>query len=116
MGWDLADLMNMQTMNDLASIPDEVATDQAFEKQNEAIRSQNATILKLREQNRQLREKFYQLMDDRDGWQAKTESLLETFREYVDEGEIDRNEVNDRYHKRLETKREEVRQRNGSPV
>ena len=116
MALDMSDILNMEAAQNLASIPRNMQTDRMLEEQNEAIRSQNATILKLREQNKQLREKFYELMSARDEWQAREESTIDTVREYVNEGALDRDEFNAKRRKILAQKRIEVPERNGTPA
>ena len=112
MALDMSDILNMEAAQNLASIPRNMQTDRMLEEQNEAIRSQNATILKLREQNKQLREKFYELMDDRDGWQAQALALKDGINEYVDKEKFE--EVKEFVNTSWEKHREEVHEKNRS--
>lgn len=102
----IAEIMNMETMNDLANIPNQVRTQQYIDQQDE-------TIERLQAQYNGLKSKFYELMDDRDGWQAREEATIETARMFVQQGALDRDEFNSIRSKILDQKREEVRIRNG---
>jgi len=120
--WDLADMMQMQTLNNLANIPNEVRQNQyvnelcqCIDEQNESIERQNQYIRDMQNQYAELKAKFYELMNNRDEWQAREEATIETARAYVQQGVLDRDEFNSIRSKHLDQKRVEVPERNGTP-
>jgi len=120
--WDLADMMQMQTLNNLANIPNEVRQNQyvnelcqCIDEQNESIERQNQYIREMQAQYEGLKTKFYELMNDRDEWQAREEATIETVRTYVEKGVLDRDELNAMRNNLLDKKRIEVPERNGTP-
>jgi hypothetical protein len=120
--WDLADMMNMQTLNNLANIPNEVRQNQyvdelfkCIEEQNDSIERQNQYIRDMQAQYDDLKSKFYELMDARDEWQAREESTIDTVRDFIDSGLLNRDEFNTKRKAILKKKRVEVPLRNGTP-
>jgi len=120
--WDLADMMQMQTLNNLANIPSEVRQNQyvnelcqCIDEQNESIERQNQYIRDMQAQYDDLKAKFYELMDARDEWQAREEATIETVRMYIKKGVLNRDELNATRNKFLDQKRIEVPERNGTP-
>lgn len=113
--WDLADMMQIETMNDLANIPDQVRINQVINEQNEAIERQNQYIRDMQAQYENLKTKFYELMDDRDGWQAQEHSLRETAVMMIENYGLEehRDEINTFRRKAEEKHRKEVRIQNG---
>jgi len=123
--WDLADMMQIQTWNNLANIPNEIRQNQyvnelcqSIDEQNDSIERQNQYIRDMQAQYENLKSKFYELMDDRDGWQAQEHSLRETAMMMIENYELEehRDEINAFRRKAEEKHRKEVRIQNGRPV
>jgi outer membrane murein-binding lipoprotein Lpp len=85
----------------------------AYRQGAAVINQLNARVQDLQAELDSLRKSFMALRDDRDEWQAREEATIETVRQYMDQGVLDRDEFNPVRREILAEKRVEVKNRNG---
>lgn len=103
------DMLQVRAMNNWLN----TGRDLTIDAQEVTIQEQEQVIQNLQGELDSLRKSFMALRDDRDEWQAREESTIETARHYAKQGVLDRDEFNVLRSEILAEKRVEVKNRNG---
>lgn len=84
----------------------------AYNESAAVIHKLNARVQDLQAELNSLRKSFMALRDDRDVWQAREETSIEAVRQFIDQGALNRDEINSVRDEIWPRKLEEVKARN----
>lgn len=101
----IADLIERGSQADYAAAS-------AYNESAAVIHKLNSRVQDLQAELNSLRKAFMALRDDRDVWQAREETSIEAVRQFIDQGALNRDEINSVRDEIWPRKLEEVKARN----